>query len=176
MLRGAPSLLVSSIPLEKHFAARARMHGRDRVAYALFALAPFAILARYVDRALGVAVTGRVTQVINLTDDDGALSGRRLTVDTPIRTVVTEVGASVDARVGNSVVLRVGRESHNAGPTAALTPHEAGLLLAGWFCFTLIAVVLRARGRILPWYRSEKALLVDSGIGRLEESIRENRI
>jgi hypothetical protein len=176
VLRGDPSLLVSSIPLEKHFAARARMHGRDRFAYALFALAPFAILARYVDRALGVPVTGRVTQVIDLSDDDGAVTGHRLTVDTPIRTVVTEVGASVDARVGNTVTLRLGRESHNAGPTAAFTPHEAGLLLAGWFCFTLIALLLRARGRVLPWYRSEKALLVDTGTGRLADSIQEKRV
>jgi hypothetical protein len=175
VLRGDPSLLVSSISLEKHFAARGRMHGRDRFAYVLCALAPFVILARYVDRALGVPVTGRITQVINLTDDDG-VTGHRLTVDTPIRTVVTEVGASVDARVGNTVVLRIGRESHNAGPTAAFTPHEAGLLLAGWFCFTLAAVLLRARGRVLPWYRSEKALLVDTGTGRLADSIQEKRV
>lgn len=176
VLRGDPSLLVSSISLERHFAGRARMHGRDRVAYVLFALAPLVIAARYTDRALGVTVRGRVTKVVTLTDDDGAATGQRLTVETPLRTVETEIGVSPDAQIGNLVTLRLGRASHNAGPTAAVTPHEAGLLLAGWFCFTLIAVLLRARGRILPWYRSEKALLVDSGIGRLEESIREKRI
>ncbi len=176
VLRGAPSLLVSSLSLESHFDERGHMHGRDRNVYGLFALVPLVVAGRFADRAFGVAVRGRIAQVTDLKDDDGDLTGHRLLVDTPLRRIETDVSVRVIAHPTDTIALRLGRMSENLGNEPAYTPGEGGVLLAAWFVVAVVATILRARGRVLPWYRSEKALLVDTGTGRLADSIQENRV
>ena len=166
VVRGDPTLLVSSIPLEDHFARRARRHGRDALTYALFALAALVLLASFGDRVVGVTERGRVTKVTPVTDD-GAVTGQHLEVATSRGPVSGEIDADDPRRVASEVDVRFGRYSHNVGAVAVLGTAEFAFLMNGWLIFGAISAMLAARGRRLPWFHSENSLLVEGGGGKL---------
>ncbi len=173
VVRGDPTLLVSSIPLADHFEGRARRHGRDALTYALFALAALVLLASFGDRVVGVTERGRVTKVTAVTDD-GAVTGHHLDVATSRGPVSGEIDADDPRRMASEVDVRFGRYSHNVGAGAVLGTAEFAFLMNGWLVFGAISAMLATRGRRLPWFHSEKSLLVEGGGGKLPRGGRDS--
>ena len=165
VLRGAPTLLVSSVPLVGHFRERARLHRGQALLCALLLLFPAYFLAARLDRVHGESVVGAVTAASSHTDDENRTTfeaeveagGRSWTSET-----LTEAPA-----VGQSFRLRVGRWTSNDGVDVHWTGAEIGALGFGLFAAVGVRLALRAYSRRrLPWFRSTKPH-VDTGSGRL---------
>ncbi len=163
VVRGDPTLLVSSISLEEHFEGRARRHGRDALTYALFTLLALVLWASFGDRVVGVTERGRVTKVTAVTDD-GTVTGHRLEVATSRGPVAGQIDADV----------RIGRFSHNLGANAVFGTIEFAFLMNAWILLGGFSMLLAVRGRRLPWFHSEKSLLVESGSGKLPRGARDS--
>lgn len=167
VVRGDPTLLVSSISLATHFRDRSWRHLRHALFFLLCLVGPLVMLSRYVDRLTGATVTGAVTYVANQTDDDNRVTGYRATVEHGFGTSKTEELDEAPA-IGDQLTFRVGTHSDNPGSAARFSQDEMVLC----FVFCLFALLFRCGSAImlttsLPWYRSDKVKVEDSGSGRL---------
>lgn len=170
VLTGAPTLLVSSVSLAKHFAERARRHFRDGIIYAVVLVAPLVMLHRYVDRAGGETVTATVQKVREVQNDDGQTTGYVAVVRHADRILETE---SLDAapEVGSAIAMRIGQHSYNTGPVARYSVGEqvtAFVILM--VCIILRWILFHYSAVALPWYRSEKITVDEGGNGRLPQT------
>ncbi len=167
VMRGDPTLLVSSVSLAGHFRERAGRHVRHALVLLLCLAGPLAMLERYVDRARGTTVTGVVDRVRTQVDDDNRPAGYVATVVHSLGQSESESLARAPAE-GSAMTFRVGRRSDNPGSSARFTTGE--MLLCFFSC--LLAFAARGISTVLltsslPWYRSDKVKVDDSGSGRL---------
>ena len=166
VMRGAPTLLISSVPLVEHFRGRASLHRGQAVLCALVLLAPLYLLAARIDRVQGYPTMGRVIAVSTRTDDDSHVTSYEAILDAHGSTVSGGRFATEPA-VGELLPVRLGAWSSNPGYGIAWTDGELAALAAlvvGSLALRLgLATYSRRR---LPWYRSTRPY-VDRGTGRL---------
>ena len=168
VLRGAPTLLVSSVPLVEHFRGRQRLHRVQSAVCALLLLVPVFFLAARLDRVVGETVTGTVTSVSSSTDDDTDVVSYQASVAARGQTWSSESHASAIGQ-GEPFTLRVGTWSSNDGDEVHWTGGELGGLFAALIGSFVLRVLLRAYSRRqLPWFRS-KTPFVEGGSGRLPQ-------
>lgn len=166
IVRGHP-LIVSSVSLASHFAARARQHLVHAVVLLACLSAPVAMLARYLDRVAGVTVTVPVDGVANETNDDDRVVGYRARATYRGDRLESDT-LDVPPELGSQMEFRVGAFSHNAGRTARFTADEIGLCAAIAIGAVVLGCILHAlSARTLPWYRSERVKVTESGSGKL---------
>lgn len=167
VVRGAPTLLVSSISLVAHFRARAARHTKSAIVSLCLLIAPLAMGERYMDRANGVTLTGQVEHVTALTDDDDRVTGYRATARHAKGLSKSE---SLDAapKIGSVMPFRVGAHTDNQGTTARFSADESLLNFAIALLLLIIdgVLTLSITGS-LPWYRSDRVKVEDHGSGRL---------
>ena len=168
VMRGDPTLIVSSVSLAGHFRDRCRRHASHAVFLLLCLVGPLAMLWQYVDRLQGETVTGTVSSVRTMTDDDDRVTGYVATVRHARGYSESETLANPPTVGTSTLTFRVGAYSDNAGAVARFSENEMVL------CFVLCLLALAARcgstivlTTSLPWYRSDKMKVEDSGSGRL---------
>ena len=166
VLRGRP-LIVSSVSLAAHFAARARQHLIHAFVWFALLFLPSIMLARYLDRVQGATVVARVDSVREQTDEDHNVKGYRA------RATYEGIRLETDTLnwaplEGTPLSFRIGAYSHNAGPTPRFSDDEAMLSFAIALVVVGMGCVLQQRSaRTLPWYRSDRVKVTERGTGRL---------
>lgn len=167
IVRGAPVLLVSSISLAQHFRERAARHLRHALVYALAMLAPLTMGERYLDRLFGQTVIGTVESMTIQTNESDQPTGYEATVRHAHGTSKSESILPAPA-VGSSMEFRVGSHCDNPGSTARYTVDETWLnfflALGVLVCDCVLTILITGS---LPWYRSDRIKVEDSGSGRL---------
>lgn len=168
VMRGHPTLLVSSVPLVSHFRSRSQKHASHALLLPFALIVPLLLVARYVDRDRGATVTGTVTSVHEVRDaEDGGLRGYRARASHLLGTSESEV-LDRAPEIGSTMPFRVGEHSANQGSVVRMKESEMGF--AYMFCLIGIAACCGSTlsaTRSLPWYRSDKAKFTESGPGRL---------
>lgn len=170
VMRGEPTLLVSSVSLTDHFRQRSQKHVKHAFFLLLVGSVPAVVLARYVDRTQGETVTATVEAVSEVTGDEGRMEGYRAYARHDRRTFESDVLRQSPA-IGSTLPFRVGEWSDNQGSVACIGAGELGLSYL--FCaFAIIAHCTSVVTSIssLPWYRSEKVKFEEGGRGRLQMS------
>jgi hypothetical protein len=169
VMRAAPALLVSSVPLVDHFVARAQLHRMQGMLAILLVIFPLLLAARFVDRAVGHTVMGTVERVEVERGKHGSVTGFRAYVRAD---GVDWESASLDDRpaVGTPFPLRLGTYSSNDGPNVQWTTGERVASAVIFVVLLIIAVNAKQRSQgALPWYRWS-GNFVEVGRGRLRDS------
>jgi hypothetical protein len=176
VLRGSPTLLVSSYPLAPHFHDRAALHRGQMFFCLVLLLLPGLMVWRWFDRVEGDTVTGQVVSVAeqeSCTNDDDNSNVQSCHTTGYVSTVSVAGKAwqseeeDLEPKPGDPFTLRIGAHSSNDGASAHFTSGErtTAFFLLGFVALVrLILGVVRNRTR--PWFRS-KPPLVDTGSGRL---------
>lgn len=168
VMRGDPTLLVSSVSLVSDFRSRSQRHASHAFLLLFVLVVPLLIVARYVDRDRGATVTGTVTSVDEVRDrESGRLRGYRARTSHLLGTSDSETLARAP-EIGSTMPFRVGEYSANEGTVARMTGGELGLsYMVCVFGIVACCMSTRSATRSLPWYRSDKVKLTESGPGRL---------
>ena len=168
VMRGDPTLLVSSVSLVSDFRSRSQRHASHAFLLLFVLVVPLLIVARYVDRDRGATVTGTVTSVDEVRDrESGRLRGYRARTSHLLGTSDSETLARAP-EIGSTMPFRVGEYSANEGTVARMTGGELGLsYMVCVFGIVACCMSTRSATRSLPWYRSDKVKLTESGQGRL---------
>lgn len=179
VLRGSPTLLVSSYPLAEHFHERATLHRAQMIVCLVLLVLPTFLVVRWLDRVVeGETVTGRVVSVAEQescsTDDNSNTQSCHPTGYLSVVNVDGKMWTSeeedLEPKPGDPFTLRLGAFSSNDGPTACFSGGErtAAFFLLGLTALArIVCGVLRNKTR--PWFRS-KTPLVDTGSGRIGEA------
>lgn len=166
LVRGEP-LIVSSVSLAAHFAARARQHLRHAIVLLVFLLVSATMPILYVDRVLGTTVVVPVESVVSETDDADQVTGYRARASYHGSRLEGESLYAPPA-LGSPMEFRVGWLSDNPGPRARFTGVEMVLCFGIAAAALVLECVLRSlSARALPWYRSERVKVTENGNGRL---------